>query len=268
MSSTRQASYEGYPLGRPLEGQKALILGIANENSIAYGCARAFRKLGAELAVTYRNDEDRPHVEPLAKELQATLFERLDVQEPDQFDALFARIGKAWGRLDIALHAIAFAPSQDLQAGLLNCSPAGFSLAMDISCHSFIRMARLAAPLMSGEGTLVAMSYYGANKVIPNYSVMGPVKAALESAVRYLAYELGPKGIRVHAVSPGPIKTRAASGVKDFDLLLEKAEKHSPLGTLVDIDDVGMATAFLVTPYGRRITGSTFYIDAGLNIVG
>jgi enoyl-[acyl-carrier protein] reductase I len=267
MSAASQASYEGYPIGQPLKGQRALVLGIANGNSIAYGCARAFRKLGAEMAITYLNDKARPFVEPLAKELEATLFERLDVQEPDQMEALFERIEKAWGRLDIALHAIAFAPKDDLQAGLLNCSAKGFSVAMDISCHSFIRMARLAAPLMSGEGTLVAMSYYGANKVIPNYAVMGPVKAALESVVRYLAYELGPKGIRVHAVSPGPIKTRAASGLKDFDQLLDKAEKGSPLGQLVDIDDVGLATAFLVTPYGRRLTGSTFYVDAGLNIM-
>jgi enoyl-[acyl-carrier protein] reductase I len=267
MSEVRQASYEGYPLGRPLEGQKALVVGIANENSIAYGCARAFRKLGAELAITYLNDKARPFVEPLAKELEATLFERLDVQDPDQMEALFKRIAKTWGRLDIGLHAIAFAPKEDLQGGLLNCSAAGFSLAMDVSCHSFVRMAKLAAPLMTGEGTLVAMTYQGANKVIPTYSVMGPVKAALESVVRYLAAELGPSGIRVHAVSPGPIKTRAASGLKDFDSLVEEAAKRAPLRQSVDIDDVGMATAFLVTPYGRRMTGSVFYVDAGLNII-
>ena len=267
MSAVKPASYEGYPIGRPLAGQKALVMGIANEHSIAFGCARAFRTLGAELAITYLNDKARPYVEPLAKQLEATLFERLDVQQPDEMDRLFERIGKTWGRLDIGLHAIAFAPKADLQGGLLNCSAAGFSTAMDISCHSFVRMAKLAAPLMSGEGTLVAMTYYGADKVIPNYAVMGPVKAALESVVRYLAYELGPRGIRVHAVSPGPIKTRAASGLKDFDELVEKAEKNSPLRTIVDIDDVGVATAFLVTPYGRRMTGSTFYVDAGLNIM-
>lgn len=267
MSSVPQASYEGYPIGRPLEGQRALVLGIANANSIAWGCARAFRKLGAELAITYLNDKAKPYVEPLASQLDATLFEPLDVQQPEQMEALFTRITKAWGRLDIALHAIAFAPKDDLQGGLLNCSAAGFAKAMDISCHSFIRMAKLAAPLLSGDGTLVAMSYYGANKVVANYDVMGPVKAALEAAVRYLAYELGPRGIRVHAVSPGPIKTRAASGLKDFDHLLDEAEKRAPLGKLVDIDDVGMATAFLVTPYGRHMTGSTFYVDAGLNIM-
>jgi enoyl-[acyl-carrier protein] reductase I len=266
MAATRQAP-EGYSIGRPLEGQKALILGIANEHSIAYGCAKALRKLGAELAITYLNDKVKPHVEPLAKELEATLFERLDVQQPDQFEALFDRIRRAWGRLNIAVHAIAFAPKEDVPDGLLNCTPAGFATAMDISCHSFIRLAQYAAPLMAGDGTLVAMSYYGANKVIPNYDMMGPVKAALESSVRYLAHELGASGIRVHAVSPGPMMARSISGSKDFDLLLEKAKKHSPLRKLVDIDDVGMATALLVTPFGRRMTGTTCYVDAGLHVM-
>jgi enoyl-[acyl-carrier protein] reductase I len=268
MSSARQASYEGYPLGRPLEGYKALIVGITDEHSIAYGCARAFRKLGADLTITYFDDKSKPRVEPLAKELEATLLERLDVRDPDQFDILFKRIGRTWGRLDIALHAIAYAPKAESQGGLLDTTAGGFSTAMDISCHSFIRMAKHAAPLMSGAGTLVAMSYYGANKVVPKYAMMGPVKAALESAVRYLAYELGPKGIRVHCVSPGPMKCATSVDLKDVDMLLEKAEKYSPLGSVVDIDDVGMATAFLVTPYGKRMTGDTIYVDAGLNIMG
>jgi len=251
----------------PLRGQKALVLGIANEHSIAYGCARAFRKLGAELAITYLNDKARPYVEPLARELEAPIFLPLDVQKAGQLEAVFEQVGRTWGRLDIALHAIAFAPKEDLQGALLNCSAAGFALAMDVSCHSFVRMARLAAPLMTEGGTLFAMTYYGSNKVVPTYSVMGPVKAALEACVRYLAYELGPKGIRVHAISPGPIKTRAAGGLKDFDLLLNEAAHRAPVGELVDIDDVGMATAYLATPYARRITGSTAYVDAGLNIM-
>jgi enoyl-[acyl-carrier protein] reductase I len=191
----------------------------------------------------------------------------MDVQQPGQMEAVFERVRQTWGRLDIALHAIAFAPKEDLQGGLLNCSAGGFGVAVDVSCHSFVRMARLAVPLMTQGGTLLAMSYHGANKVIPTYAVMGPVKAALESAVRYLAYELGPKHIRVHAVSPGPIKTRAAGGLKDFDLLLSEAAKRAPIGELVDIDDVGMATAYLATPYARHITGSTVYVDAGLNII-
>jgi enoyl-[acyl-carrier protein] reductase I len=251
----------------PLKGQKALVLGIANEHSIAYGAARAFRKLGAELAITYLNDKAKPHVEPLARELEAVIFEPLDVQQPGQLEAVFDRICRTWGRLDIALHAIAFAPKEDLQGGLLNCSAAGFTLAMDVSCHSFVRMARLAVPLMTEGGTLLAMTFHGANKVIPTYSVMGPVKAALESVVRYLAFELGPKDVRVHAVSPGPIQTRAASGLKDFDQLLSETAQRAPMGELVDIDDVGMATACLATPYARRITGTTLYVDGGVNIM-
>jgi enoyl-[acyl-carrier protein] reductase I len=244
-----------------------LVLGIANEHSIAFGCARAFRKVGAELAITYLNDKARPYVEPLAHELEAPIFLPLDVQRPGMLEAVFEEIRKKWGRLDIALHSIAFAPKEDLQGGLLDCSSAGFGIAMDVSCHSFVRMARLAAPLMTDGGTLFAMSYYGANRVGPNYNVMGPVKAALEASVRYLAHELGPQGIRVHALSAGPIKTRAASGLKDFDLLLNEATQRAPVGELVDIDDVGMAAAYLATPYARRITGSTVYVDSGLNIM-
>jgi enoyl-[acyl-carrier protein] reductase I len=250
-----------------LQGQKAVVMGIANEHSIAYGCAKAFRQLGAEIAVTYLNEKARGYVEPLARELEAPIFMPLDVQKPGELEAVFQEIERQWGKLHIALHSIAFAPRQDLQGGLLNCSAEGFMLAMDISCHSFVRMARLAAPLMTEGGTTFAMSYYGANKVVPNYNVMGPIKAALEASVRYLAYELGPKGIRVHAISPGPIKTRAAGGLKDFDLLLNEAMTQSPVHDLVDIEDVGFATAYLATPFARRLTGSTFYVDAGLNIM-
>jgi enoyl-[acyl-carrier protein] reductase I len=178
----------------PLLGQKALVIGIANEHSIAYGCARAFRKLGAELALTYLNDKARPYVEPLARELEAPIFLPLDVQKAGQLETVFEQIGRTWGRLDIALHSLAFAPKEDLQGPLLNCSAAGYGVAMDISCHSFVRMARLAAPLVTNGGTLFAMTYYGSSRVVPTYSAMGPVKAALEACVRYLAYELGPKG--------------------------------------------------------------------------
>jgi len=180
---------------------------------------------------------------------------------------VFARITKDWGRLDIALHSIAFAPKSDLQGGLLKCSAEGFKVAMDVSCHSFVRIAKLAAPLMIDGGTLFAMSYYGANKVVPNYNVMGPVKAALEACCRYLAYELGSKGIRVHAISPGPLKTRAAGGLKDFDLMLNSAAQRSPLGELVDIMDVGFTCAYLATPYARRLSGETLYVDGGVNIM-
>jgi enoyl-[acyl-carrier protein] reductase I len=165
------------------------------------------------------------------------------------------------------VHSIAWAPKDDLQGGLLTCTAEGFAKAMDISCHSFVRMARLAAPLMKNGGTLFAMSYHGAQKVVPNYNVMGPVKAALEAACRYLAYELGPKGIRVHPISPGPLKTRAASGLKGFELMLNEAVARAPVGELVDIMDVGFACAYLATDYARRVTGNTVYVDGGVNIM-
>jgi enoyl-[acyl-carrier protein] reductase I len=250
-----------------LKGQRALVVGIANEHSIAYGCARAFHDLGAELAITYLNDRARPHVKPLADTLRAAVFMPLDVSVSGQLEALFEAVGKQWSRLDILVHAIAFAPKEDLQGGLLDCSAEGFMKAMDVSCHSFIRMARLAAPLMTGGGTMFAMSYHGAQKVVPNYNVMGPVKAALEAACRYLAYELGPKRIRVHAISPGPLKTRAASGLKDFELMLNEAMERAPLGELVEIEDVGFTCAYLATPYARRVTGTTTYVDGGVNIM-
>lgn len=250
-----------------LKDRKALIVGIANEHSIAYGCARAFREVGAELAVTYLNDKAKPYVEPLANELEAAIFLPMDVSKPGELEAVFDRIGREWGHLDILVHSIAFAPKEDLQGGLLNCSSSGFSAAMDISCHSLIRMARLAAPLMRDGGTMFAMSYHGAQKVVPNYNVMGPVKAALEAVCRYLAYELGHRKIRVHAISPGPLKTRAAGGLKDFDRMLNDAVERSPVGELVDIMDVGFACAFLATPYGRRLTGQTMYVDGGINIM-
>jgi len=250
-----------------LEGQKALVIGVANEDSIAYGCAKAFRLLGAELAITWLNAKARPYVEPLAAELGAKITGALDVSVPGELESIFDRIGTEWGELDILVHSIAFAPKADLQGGLLNCSAEGFAKAMDVSCHSFVRMARLAAPLMKNGGAMFAMSYYGATRIVPNYNVMGPVKAALEACCRYLAYELGPQGIRVHAISPGPLKTRAASGLKDFELLLNEAAQKAPLGELADIMDVGFTCAYLATSLAKRITGGTVYVDGGANIV-
>jgi enoyl-[acyl-carrier protein] reductase I len=250
-----------------LKDQRALVVGIANEHSIAYGCAKAFRELGAELAITYLNDKAKPYVEPLARGLDASIVLPLDVVSPGALDHVFDVIRDRWGRLDILVHSIAFAPKQDLQAGLLDCSAEGFSQAMDVSCHSFVRMAKRAAPLMREGGTMFAMSYHGANKVVPNYNVMGPVKAALEACCRYLAYELGGQGIRVHAISPGPLKTRAASGLKDFEILLNEAAQRAPIGELVDIMDVGFTCAYLATPYARRLSGGTVYVDGGVNII-
>lgn len=251
-----------YPI---LTGQRALVVGVANEQSIAWGCALAFRKLGADVVLTYLNEKALPHVAPLAQQIDAQLLP-LDVTQPGQLEAVFATLAQQ-GKLDIVVHSIAFAPKADLRGGLLDCSLDGFLQAMDVSCHSFVRMAKLAAPLMSDGGTLFAMSYHGADKVVPNYNVMGPVKAALEAACRYLAYELGPRGIRVHAISPGPLQTRAASGLKDFEHLLTDAVARAPLGELVDIVDVGNTCAYLASPFAKRLTGSTVYVDGGLNII-
>jgi enoyl-[acyl-carrier protein] reductase I len=250
-----------------LAGHKSLIVGIANDQSIAYGCAEAFRAAGADLAVTWLNDKARPHVEPLAGALGAEIMLPLNVENPGELEAVFEEISSRWGRLDSLVHSIAFAPKEDLQGGLLDCSAGGFARAMDVSCHSFIRMAKLAAPLMTEGGTMFAMSYLGAVRVVPNYNVMGPVKAALEAACRYLAFELGEQDVRVHAISPGPLKTRAASGLKDFSRMLNDAVERAPLHELVDIGDVGSACAYLASDYGRRITGGTIYIDGGANVV-
>ena len=250
-----------------LEGKRGLIVGIANDHSIAWGCAKAFRALGAELAVTYLNDKAKRFVEPLASELEAPIFLPLDVGVPGQMEAVFERIEQEWGKLDFVVHSIAFSPKDTLQGRVVDVPRDGFLTTMDVSCWSFIRMAHLAEPLMKDGGTLFTMTYYGSQMVVENYNIMGVAKAALESAVRYLAAELGPKGIRVHAISPGPLATRAASGIPEFDELLDKAKEKAPARSLVSIDDVGMATAFLAHDAARLITGETLYIDGGYHII-
>ena len=250
-----------------LSGRKGLITGIANDQSIAWGCAKAFRFLEADLAVTYLGEKAKPHVEPLARELGAEILMPLDLREEGQLEAVFAEIERRWGRLDFLLHSIAFAPREDLHGRVVDCSRAGFLQAMDISCWSFIRMAKLAEPLMDRGGTLFCMTYYGSQMVVEHYNMMGPVKAALESATRYLAAELGAKGIRVHAISPGPLKTRAASGIAEFDELLDKAQAKAPMQRLVSIEDVGLATAYLATDAAKLLTGQTLYIDGGYSII-
>jgi enoyl-[acyl-carrier protein] reductase I len=250
-----------------LKGKKALVTGIANDQSIAYGCAKAFRAFGADLAMTYRNEKAKKFVEPLAQELEASIFMPLDLQTEGSLEAIFEQIEKQWGRLDICLHSIAFAPKSDLQGRVTDCSKEGFLLAMEVSCWSFIRMAKLAEPLMKDGGTLSTMTYYGSQMVVENYNIMGPVKAALEATTRYLAAELGPKGIRVHAISPGPLKTRASSGITDFDELIAKAQSKAPARSLVSIEDVGVAVAFLSMNGAKLITGETLYIDGGYHII-
>ena len=251
-----------------LNGKKGLVVGIANDKSISWCCARAFRVAGAELAVTWFNDKARPHVEPLAQQLQAPIAMGLDVEQPGQMEAVFAAIEQQWGRLDFLLHSIAFAPKSDLHGRVVDSTREGFSRAMDISCHSFTRMARLAEPLMKNGGSLMTMSYVGAEEVIPDYGLMGPVKAALQASTRYLAAELGPQGIRVNAVSPGPLATRAASGIPNFDALLEGAVQRAPLRRLVDIAEVGALCVFLASDAAKAMTGGTLYVDAGFHILG
>lgn len=252
----------------PLGFKKGLIIGIANDSSIAYGCATAFRRFGADLAITYLNEKSKAYVEPLAAQLGAEIFVPCDVREEGELEKVFETIEQRWGHLDFVLHSIAFAPREDLHGRVTDCSRDGFMMAMDVSCHSFIRMAKLAEPLMKNGGSLFAMSYYGAEKVVEHYNLMGPVKAALEAAARYLAVELGPKGIRVNTISPGPIKTRAASGIDRFDELMNKAAEKAPMQRLVSIDDVGQAMAMLATDAAKLITGETIYVDGGMNIIG
>ena len=251
-----------------LVGQKALIVGIANENSIAYGCAKALREQGADLAVTYLNPKAERFVRPLAEELEADIFAPLDVSDEGQIDALFDRIGAEWGKLDTLLHSIAFCPKEDLHGRVTDCSREGFRMAMDISVGSFMHLVRKAEPLMGAGGTCLTVSFYGAEKVVENYNVMGPVKAALESVTKYMAAELGPKGISVHALSPGPLKTRAASGIGHFDELLDNAAARAPTHQLATIGDVGAYAAFLASREAANVTGGIHYIDGGYHIVG
>ncbi len=251
-----------------LKGQKALIVGVANDRSIAWGCAQAMHRAGAEIAMTYLNDKALPHVEPLAKAVEATLLRPLEVRDQQQMDSVFAAIAEKWGRLDILVHSIAFAPREALAGRVVDCPRDGFLTAMEVSCWSLLDLVRRAEPLMISGGTIFAMSYHGANEVIENYGIMGPVKAALESAVRYLAAELGSKGIRVHAISPGPLATRAASGIPDFDTLMERVAERAPARRLVTIEEVGAACAFLSSSYAGAMTGDTIYIDGGYHILG
>lgn len=251
-----------------LAGKKALVLGIANEHSIAFGCAKALKAQGAELAVTYLNAKAEKYVRPLAEELGAEIIAPLDVTQPEQIDALFQQIKDSWGTLDIALHAIAFCNMHDLHGRVTDCSRPGFAEAMDVSVGSFMSMVRGAESLMTEGGTCFTVSFLGSEKVVEHYNVMGPVKAALESVTRYMAAELGPQGIRVHALSPGPLMTRAASGIDHFDDMMAEAAARAPTHHLASIDDVGAYAAFLASDEARNVTGGVHYIDGGYHIMG
>lgn len=255
------------PRNHSLAGLKGLVVGIANPQSIAWGCAEAFRAAGAELAITYLNAKAEPYVRPLAESLSANLVLPMDVENDAEVEAVFKAIEAQWGQLDFLLHSIAFAPLQDLHGRVLDSSREGFSRSMDISCHSLIRLARLAAPLMKDGGAIMTMSYEGANRVAPHYGIMGLAKASLEAATRALAAELGPNRISVNAISPGPIATRAASGIRDFDSLMQDTIDHAPLHRLVTIEEVGALATLLASPAGRAITGDVIIVDAGRHIM-
>jgi enoyl-[acyl-carrier protein] reductase I len=251
-----------------LDGTNAVVLGVANHQSIAWGIARALHAQGAEVALTYLNEKAEPNVRALAEQIDAPIVMPLDVRDPDQSRALFDEITGQWGRLDTLVHSIAFAPHDDLHGRVVDSSAEGFGLAMDISVHSFLRMIRLAEPLMTQGGTCMTVSFLGSTRVIEHYNVMGPVKAALEASVRSAAAELGAQGISVHALSPGPMQTRAASGLPDFDALLEDAAARAPTHHLATIEDVGAYAAFLASCEAFNVTGGIHLIDGGYNIVG
>ncbi len=250
-----------------LSGKRGLVVGIANEHSIAAGCAHMFRAAGAELAIIYLNEKTEPYVRAVTETLPAALIMACDVSVSGQLEAVFERIKREWGKLDFVLHSIAFAPAADLHASLVDCSAEGFALAMDVSCHSFIRMAKLAVPLMTDGGSLMTVSFYGAQRAVDHYNLMGPVKAALESSVRYLAADLATSQVHVHAISAGAIGTRAASGLDHFDVLLDEVRTRTPAQHLVTIEEIGRIAAVLASDAGMTLTGSTIYADAGFHVV-
>jgi enoyl-[acyl-carrier protein] reductase I len=262
------ATYPRASISNLLKGKKGLVTGVANGNSIAYGAARAFHEAGAEIMLTCRRPKTEQYVRPLLRELGNPALLLCDVSDEEQLQAVFEHIGREWGKLDFLLHSITYASKEDLHGRVVDCSREGFKTAMEISCYSFIRMAKLAEPLMKDGGCLLTMTYYGAEKVIEHYNIIGPVKAALECAVRYMASELGPNGIRVHAISPGPIKTRAASGIDGFEELEDQAARRAPIPHRITIDDVGAVAVYLVSDAAAALTGHTVYADAGYHILG
>ncbi|MDO9197698.1 enoyl-ACP reductase FabI [Rhodoferax sp.] len=249
-----------------LAGKKGLIVGLANDHSIAYGCAREACLQGADLVASCLNEKSFKFVEPLSRELRVPLY-ACDVEHPGELQALVDRAIEHLGHLDFVVHSIAWAPLEDLHGQVVDSSSAGFARAMEVSCHSFAQLAQLCAPHMRHGGSFVTMSYLGAAEAVPHYGLMGPVKAALESLVRYMALELGPKGIRVHAISPGPILTRAASGIESFDELMSHARRKAPLGRLVTLEEIARLNVFLCSDASSGMTGQTIYVDAGCHAV-
>ncbi len=252
---------------KPLEGKCALIVGVANERSLAWAIAQHLHKDGAKLAFTYWGEKMEKRVRPLAESLGAEVIEDLDIANEEQLTKVFNKIESKWGALDIVIHSVAFANREDLEGRFIQTSREGFRLALDVSAYSLIPLSKHAEPLMKNGGTILTLSYEGATRVVPNYNVMGVAKAALEATVRYLAYDLGPQKIRVNAISAGPVKTLAAAGIRDFRTMLSKAEEKTPLKENISAEDVGALATFLCGPGGVHITGANMFVDSGAHIM-
>ena len=251
-----------------LKGKRGLIMGLANNKSIAWGIAKSAHNHGAELAFTYQGEALEKRVRPLAAELGGLVVGHCDVTDPASIDAIFAEVEKAWGKIDFLIHCIAFSDKDELTGRYIETTEANFTKSLLISCYSFTAIAQRAEKLMPDGGAMLTLTYYGAEKWMPHYNVMGVAKAALEASVRYLAADLGPKNIRVNAISAGPIKTLAASGIGDFRYILKWNELNSPLRRTVTIEEVGDSATFLVSDMGRGITGEIQHVDAGYHVVG
>jgi enoyl-[acyl-carrier protein] reductase I len=256
------------PAGTLMQGKRGLIMGVANNRSIAWGIAKATAAQGAALAFTYQGDALKKRVEPLAAEARSQIVLPCDVADSASIDAVFAELGRRWGALDFLVHAIAFSDKTELDGRYLNTSAKNFSQTMLISCYSFTALAQRAEKLMRQGGALLTLTYYGAEKVMPHYNVMGVAKAALEASVRYLAADLGKAGIRVNAISAGPIKTLAASGIADFRYILKWNEYNSALRRTVTIEEVGAAGLYLLSDLSRGVTGEVHHVDAGYHVQG
>mgnify|MGYP000156165092 FL=1 len=251
-----------------LEGKKALIFGVANDRSIAWGIAQEFKKHGAQIALSYANDALKKRVEPLAEEVGADFTFEMDVTNDDHYEGLESKVKEHWENFDILVHSIAFADRQDLKGQFVDTSRKGFQLACDVSAFSLVGLSQKLQSMMNNEGSVLAMTYYGSQKVVQNYNVMGVAKAALESSTRYLAEDLGAKGIRVNCISAGPIKTLAASGISGFRTLLSQVEEKAPLKRNVTQEDVGGNAVYLASDLSKGVTGQVLYVDSGLSILG
>ena len=251
-----------------MAGKKGLVMGVANERSIAWGIAKTCHEHGAKLAFTYQGEALEKRLRPLAQSIGSEIVVPCDVTDPKSIDATFAAIQKEWGELDFVVHAIAFSNKDELKGRYLNTTLENFTLSMNVSCYSLTAVAQRAVPLMKKGGSIVTLTYYGAERVIPNYNIMGVAKAALEASVKYLAADLGRENIRVNAISAGPVKTTSARGIRDFSSILDKVAGRAPLRRNCEPAEVADTAVFLASPLGRGVTGNTIFVDAGYQLLG